>query len=116
MGLKDLLQKEKDDGKIARKAVEKLKKDFPWVAEILGGSPANGDDVEVSPGTITIFFHDGKIRFSANVKSAQKTFIGDIGDVLNPWGSINSAFGVGDVSSKRYTERGYTSKDQTGLI
>lgn len=100
-----LLNKGKDNGKNSRQLARPLIKDFPIVAEILGGLAAKGDQPEVAGGTITFFIHEGKIRFSANVKSAEQTLIGEVADILNPWGSINSACLVGDVSSKRYTER-----------
>lgn len=103
MGLRNLVSKETKHDEEARKAVKVLQKDFPWVAEILGGCPAQGDDPAISPGTITIFFHDGRFRFSANVKSQEKTFIGDVADILNLWGSVNFAFADSNVSSKRYS-------------
>lgn len=104
-GLRNLLNGAKDDEKSAKKVVKPLEKEFPLVAEILGGSPATEKEAAISPGTITIFIHGGKARFSANVKSAEITLIGDVADIVNLWGSINSAILVGDVSSKRYTER-----------
>ena len=102
-GLRDFLNGEKDHGKEARKCVKALEQELPLVAEILGGIEANGKAPEVSPSAITIYVSGGKIKFSTNVKSAEKTLHGEIADVLNPWGSINSALLVGDVSSKRYS-------------
>jgi len=117
-GLRDLLQKENRNGSHARKAVEALQKEYPLVAELLGGLEAKDGQPEVSPGTITIFVHEGKARFSINVKSAEKTFIGDLADVVNPWGSINSALMMGDVSSKRYTDRtpSYTDEQKSRIL
>lgn len=116
-GLRDLLTKEKPNGEAARKLCKPLSKEFPFVAEILGGIEAKGDQIEVSNGTITFYVHDGKIRFSANVKSAEKTFIGDVADILNPWGSINTALQMGDVSSKRYTDpKASLSDEQKSLL
>lgn len=103
MGLRNLVSKESKHDEEARKAAKPLAKEFPWVAEVLGGLAANGDEPAVAPGTITIFFHDGRWRFSANVKSQEKTFIGDIADIVNLWQSINFAFAEGGVSSKRYS-------------
>lgn len=117
-GLRDLLNKGRDNDAEAQKIVKPLAKEFPLVAELLGGMPEKGDQAAISPGTVTFFVHDGKMRFSANVKSAEKTFIGDVADILNPWGSINTALLTGDVSSKRYTERPNSSltKEKEGLL
>lgn len=116
-GLRSLVTEETKNGAAARKIVEKLKDDYPWVAEILGGLEADGSQAEILPGTITIFIHEGKARFSVNVKSVEKTFIGEIGDVLNPWASINCALAMGDVSSKRYSARPASmTKEQESLI
>lgn len=116
-GLRDFLNGEKDNGEEARKLVKGLVKEFPLVAEVLGGLPEKGGQAEVSPSAITIFIHGGRIRFSTNVKSAGKTILGEVNDVLNPWGSINSALLTGEVSSKRYTEReSRLSDDQKSLL
>jgi len=104
-GLRDLLNGEKDHGEEARKAVKAISKDFPHVAEILGGLPEKDGKAAVSPSAITIWIQDGKARFSSNVKSASRTILGDIADLANPWGSINCILGTGEVSSKRYTEQ-----------
>lgn len=104
-GLRDLLNKGKDHDAEAYKICEVLRQEFPLVAEILGGMPAEGTQPAVSPGTITFFVREGRVRFSANVKSQEKTFIGEIADALNPWGCVNTALLTGDVSSKRYTDR-----------
>jgi len=89
----------------ARKLVAELSNNCPLVADLLSGLPASNSGPEVPGGTITFSIREGKIRFSANVKGAEKTFFGDIEDILKPWESIESAFMVGAVSSKRYTER-----------
>jgi hypothetical protein len=102
-GMRSLLKNGKDYDEEARKIVKPLEKEFPLVAELLGGLPETKTDPAVSPGTVTIFIHEGKARFSINVKSASRTFIGDLADILNPWGAINTALLMGDVSSKRYT-------------
>lgn len=116
-GLRDLINGGKDHEAEAAKIAKPLAKEFPLVAEILGGLPEKGDQKAVSPGTITIFIHEGKARFSCNVKSAEKTFLGDLPDLLNPWGCINSALLLGDVSSKRYTDRKASlNKEQESLI
>lgn len=104
MGLRDLVKDTKDNGEKARKAVKTIAKDFPHVAEILGGLAAKDDQPEISPSAITIWITDGKARFSTNVKSASKTLLGEVADLANPWASINCILGTGEVSSKRYTE------------
>lgn len=111
-GLRDLLNGGKDYASEALRIAKPLAKDYPIVAEILGGLPEKGDQASVSAGTITFFIHEGKMRFSANVKGAEKTFIGEVGDPLNPWGCVNSAMLVGDVSSKRYTDRKASMTDE----
>jgi len=54
---------------------------------------------------IVIFVRDGELRFSANVNSIMLKFYGSCQDVLNPWGSINLALAMGDVTTKEITER-----------
>lgn len=109
--MRDLLTRKKDPSIEAQKIVACLREDYPYVADLLGGMPEKGDQKAVSPGTITLFVHEGKARFSANVKSEELTFIGDVADIANPLGSINTALAMGDVSSKRYTDRSSTSTD-----
>lgn len=101
--MRDLLSKKKDPSVEAQKVVAPLREDYPYVAELLGGMAESGEQKAISPGTITLFVHEGKARFSANVKSEEVTFIGDLEDIVNPLGSINTALAMGDVSSKRYT-------------
>jgi len=117
-GLRSLINGGKDHDSEAQKLVKCLAKDFPLVAEILGGLPEKGEEGKVSPSAVTIFIHEGKARFSCNVKSAEKTLIGEIGDLVNLWGSINSALLTGQVSSKRYTERhnSYTDDQKKVLL
>ena len=110
--MRDLLTRKKDPSIEAQKIVACLREDYPYVADLLGGMPEKGDQKAVSPGTITLFVHEGKARFSANVKSEELTFIGDVADIANPLGSINTALAMGDVSSKRYTDRTSTTADQ----
>lgn len=103
-GLRDILKAEKDNGCEARKAVKIIAKEFPHVAEILGGIQGKEGETEVSPSAITIWIQDGQARFSTNVKSMSRTIIGDVADLAKPWESINYAIGDGKVSSKRYSE------------
>jgi len=105
--IRNLLFKQKDNEAARQKTASKLSEDFPHVAAILGGLPAEGDEEAVPSGSITIFIHeDGKARFSIKVKAMQQSFSGDMDDILNPWGAINTALGMGEVSSKRYTGQG----------
>ena len=55
-GLRGLLKGGKDYEKEAQKIVQALKEEFPFVAEILGGLPADATNEAVAPGTITITF------------------------------------------------------------
>ena len=116
-GLRDLIKKETNRNAEARELAKPLEKDFPFVAELLGGIAAKGQSPEVPPSTITFFFHEGKIRFSTNVKGLGKTLIGDVADVTNPWGSINTALAMGECSQKDYTERnGKMTAEQEKLL
>jgi len=102
--------------KLDRKAVARLGGEYPLIATILGGSEATSDTPEVEPASITFFVREGKIRFSANVKSADTTIIGEVSDALSPWESIEYALRAGQVSSKRYSDRKTTSPDQEKLL
>lgn len=102
-GLRQLLKKEDNLDEQALKAAKVLEKNWPIVAEILGGSAATKTEDAISPGTITFFFHDGKWRFSANVKSEKKTILGDVADITKPWESVNYAVSEGECRQKDYT-------------
>lgn len=115
MGMRNLLTRERDLTTDARKAVQKLAEDHPYVFELLGGCPAEGTEAAIEPGTITFFCKDGELRFSANVNSMMLKFHGVCQDVLNPWGAINTALAMGDVTPKEITERPYTPKNATAL-
>jgi len=114
-GLRTLLNGGRDYEKAAQEAVEALKKEFPIVAEILGGLPATADSPAVAPGTVTIYVHEGRARFTINVKSYSQTLFGDVEDLVNIWGSINCALLTGAVSSKRFTERPSTSGNEADI-
>jgi len=109
-GMRGLFSGKKDVVEAARKAVAKLEEDHPFVFELLGGCPAEGTQPAIEPGTITFFVKDGCLRFSANVNSMMLKFNGECQDVLNPFGSVNSALGMGDVTQKEIAERPYTPK------
>jgi len=109
-GLRGLVTGGKDHGKINQKAVEALREECPLVAEILGGIPASGEQEAFEASPITFFVNDGRLRFSANVKSSLIRFVGDVADPNLPWHSINTALLTGEVSSKRYTEPESTTK------
>jgi len=87
------------------KGTKTLKKETPFVAEILAGSPAEGGNPEVSPGTIAFFMDGTQMKFSIFVKTPETKFFGVVQDPLNPWGSVNAALLLGDVSRKRHTEQ-----------
>ena len=114
-GLRTLLNGGKDYEKAAQQAVEALKEEFPIVAEILGGLPKTADAEAVAPGTITIYVHEGRARFTINVKSCSQTIFGELEDIVNVWGSINCALLTGAVSSKRFTERNATSGNEADI-
>jgi len=102
-GFRQLVTGGKDDPAARAKGVEKIGAESPIVAEILAGSPAGGGLAEVPPATISFFMDGEKLKFKIFVKGDLGTFFGVVEDVLNPWGSINSAILVGDVSQKRHT-------------
>lgn len=93
----------KDDSAARLKGVEKISEESPLVAEILAGSPQNGSQAEIPPSTVSFFMDGDKMKFKIFVKGDLGTFFGVVEDVLNPWGSINSAILVGDVSQKKNT-------------
>jgi len=114
-GLRGLLKGGKDYEKEAQKIVQALKEEFPFVAEILGGLPADATNEAVAPGTITIYIHEGRARFTCNVKSSSQTIFGEVGDIVNIWASIDLALLTGQVSSKRFTERPSTSGNEADI-
>jgi len=114
-GLRGLLKGGKNYEQEAQKIVEKLKEDYPFVAEILGGLPATQTDEAVAPGTITIYIHEGRARFTCNVKSSSQTIFGEVGDIVNIWASIDLALLTGQVSSKRFTERVSASGNEADI-
>jgi len=110
--LRSLFVGERSSNSANRKAVNGLASIHPFIAEILGGVEASGDQKEILPGSITIFVREGKVRFSANVKSADTTIIGEVSDPINVWDSITYALSSGEVSSKRYSERVSSSTEK----
>lgn len=115
--LRGFLGGDLDEVKRAGKVVDPMREKFPVVCEILGGIAGDSKHDAVMGGTLTFFVREGKLRFSCNVKSAEKTFIGEINDVLEPWEGVEFAFRCGAVSSKRYTEHKPTlTKEQESLL
>lgn len=114
-GIRSLFRQEKDTVAAAREVLEKLRDDYPYIYELLGGSPAEGTLPAVEPGMLVIFVRDGELRFSANVNSIMLKFYGRCQDVLNPWGSINTALAMGDVTTKEITERPFSSGKSTDI-
>lgn len=108
-GLLDLLGPNGDDGARARAIANTIRKDWPILAECLGGIAAKGGQEEILGGTVNIFIHEGKAKFNVNVKSKKITFFGEIKDLKNVFESIEFAMLTGQVSSKGYTERDYSS-------
>jgi len=111
-----LIKKENNHDAEALKQAKVLVPKTPIVAEILGGAEGTKTEEPIAPGTITFFFRDGKWRFSANVKSASKTFIGDVGDILKPWESIELAMSEGECRQRDYTERTNGSATKPGDV
>lgn len=104
----------KDQVALARDLVEPIRDQWPLIADILGGLPATKEREAILGGTITIYIRDGQVKWSANVKGAETTFNGEIKDLKQPFDSIECALLTGQVSSKRYTERDYSSPKAPG--
>jgi len=115
--LRDLVKKEATNGKANREAVKALRKDFPTVAELLGGLEAKGDLPEVASGTITFYVHDGKVRATANVKDLFVSFVVDIPDLLEPWKCLEFALKSGECRQKEYTgQKAKTTPEQEKVL
>lgn len=102
---RDLVQGGKNEYGQRVKACRPIAEACPLVAEILSGSPADGENKEVSPGSISFFLDGSQLKFAIYVKAPEQKFFGIIQDITNPWQSINSALMIGDVSRKRHTEQ-----------
>ena len=101
--IRNLLKKGTDYEEANLEAVKALRKEFPEVADALAGVPKKGTADAIPSGTITFWVHEGKAKFTYNVKATSQSFIGVVADIANPWGSVNSALLTGEVSSKRYS-------------
>lgn len=114
-GLRGLLKKDGDNDEASTKAVAALSAEFPIVAEILGGCPASGTSAAVQPGSITLYVRNGRLCWSAVVKSEKMKFYGEVADPVNPYGSINSAMLLGECSMLPYTEQkgNYTEEQKS---
>jgi len=88
-----------------RRVVSSLDDEFPVVAQLLGGVPKEGKMPELAGGSISFYVRDGKLKFTASVKSMGKVFYGEVADPLKPWEGVNWAMMTNQVSSKGYTER-----------
>ena len=117
-GLRGLLKKEGDSDEASQKAVAALSSEYPIVAEILGGCPASGTQAAVQPGSITLYVRNGRLCWSAVVKSEKMKFYGEVADVVNPYGSINSAMLLGECSMLPYTEQkaNYTESQEKAIL
>jgi len=107
---RDLVTGGKNEFTSRSKAVESIKESCPLVAEILTGSPAEGGNPEVSPGSVSFYLDGSQVKFAIYVKSPESKFFGVVQDVLNLFASINSALLLGDVSRKRHSEQENGSK------
>ena len=116
--LRALLVKDGDNDEATQKAVAALTAEYPIVAEILGGRPASGTQAAVQPGSITLYVRNGRLCWSAVVKSEKMKFYGEVADVVNPYGSINSAMLLGECSMLPYTERtdNYTKEQKDAIL
>lgn len=100
-----LLQGGNDEHGSRKKTAACLLKEFPLVAEALTGTPSENGNPEVPRCAISFYLDGGQAKFVIRVKGNETALFGVCGDLLNPWGSINSALLVGDVSRKRHSEQ-----------
>jgi len=116
--LRALLVKDGDNDEATQKAVAALTAEYPIVAEILGGCAATGTQAAVQPGSITLYVRNGRLCWSAVVKSEKMKFYGEVADVVNPYGSINSAMMLGECSMLPYTEQkgNYTESQEKAIL
>lgn len=106
-----------DEAEKAFKAADCFREEFPIVAELLGGIPATATEPAISAGAITFYIRGGRLQWSANCKSQEKTFYGEVADSLNPWASINTGVLLGEVSTKTYTpQKTGLTEEQKALI
>jgi len=110
-GLRSILSGGKNVIAQNRKVVEAIAAECPTVVDILAGSEAQGDWPESAPSSITFFMQDGRLRFSARVKSAQIKIVGDVQDPKLPWHSIEAAILTGECGQFDYTEYKSTTKE-----
>lgn len=108
---RDLVTGGKNEHASREKGSKSLKKETPLVAEIFTGTPAEGANSEVSPGTISFYMDGAQLKFSIYVKSPEVKYFGVVADILKPFESVNSALLMGDVSRKRHSEQGNGKTD-----
>lgn len=115
---RDLVTGGNDDQAGREKGTKALAKECPFVAEALAGTPESGKGPAVSPGTVSFYMDGAKMKFSIYVKSPEKKYFGIVSDPLNPFGSVNSALLLGDVSLKRHSEQknGEPTDEQKSLL
>jgi len=101
----DLVQGENGSTKAKQAALEPLAKETPLVAQVLQGREAAGTSPAISGGSVSFYMDGNRMKFTIFVKSPEQKFFGVVADVLNPWGSVNSALLVGDVSRKRHSDK-----------
>lgn len=110
-GLRSILNGGKNVIAQNRLALEEIAHECPTVVDILAGAEAEGDSPELSASSITFFIQDGRLRFSARVKSALIKIVGDVKDVKMPWHSIEAAILTGECGQFEYTEYKATVKE-----
>lgn len=103
--LRSLFNQSGDTTASTRKVLSMLLDDHPYVVDMLGGMPADGDLPAVPGSALTLYVRDGQLKWSINVKAIHQTFFGVVEDPLNLWGCINCALAMGDCSQKDYTEQ-----------
>lgn len=103
-GLRGILRGGKNHAAANRKALATIAAECPTVCDILAGIEANGEEPEFVPSPITFFIQDGRLRFSARVKTSLIKIVGDVQDPKLPWHSIESAILTGECGQFDYTE------------
>lgn len=95
------------------KGVEKLQDEFPLVSEALAGAVGQNGQKDEEGCTISFWMDGPRMKFKIYVKFTFTSFFGEVADILNPWGSVNSALLTGDVSQKRDSGKGNTNGTPT---
>jgi len=88
-------------------ACHKLECDFPNLYELFVGTNAAGDKPEISPATISFYAIGDRLKFKIWIKSPDRSFYGICKDVDDPFGSVETAILLGEISTGREKQAKY---------